>query len=371
MKPLFIALFLFVLCLVIFISHFFIYQSWLKFSVISHARLKLAVKIFLILLPLVFIIITILASHYDHLVLRSAYFISALWLGLSVNLFFSYLLAWFIYGLSKIFSLTLPLPIFGYFFLVLAFIMTILGTLNALHPAIRKVAVSIDNLPAAWQGQTIVQLSDVHLGYVYGPKFMQSVVEDINQLNPDLILITGDLYDGESARLAESTAYLNDLRSRYGVYFITGNHETFLGLEKTKSLLSATQVKTLSNELVSLDGLDLIGLAYLGEGSAKKLWENLQAVPDFNPDHPAILLYHEPIDIDRIKDSGIDLMLTGHTHRGQLWPFNFITELVYHGFDYGFYRLGNFSLYVSPGAGTWGPPMRTSARSEITVFQLN
>ncbi len=371
MKPVFVILFIFILCAVIFVSHFFIYRSWLKFSLPADETLKNIAKILLIILPAAFITTSILATRYDHFTLRSIYVISSFWLGLAANLFFSFALAWFIYGLSKTFHFSLPLPLLGHAFVALGLLITITGTFNAFHPTVKKLNIGLADLPPAWQDKTVVQISDLHLGYIYGQKFARSLVSLVNQQNPDLILITGDLYDGTRGQLEKSTVELKNLRAPFGIYFVNGNHEKFLGLSTVQKLLTDTPIKTLSNELVSLNGLNLVGLEYLGEGSRAKLLEPLTAVPGFSTHQPTVLLYHEPVDIARLQASGIDLMLAGHTHRSQLFPFNFITNLLYHGFDYGFYRLGDFALYVTSGIGSWGPPVRTSARPEIVVLKLN
>ena len=103
---------------------------------------------------------------------------------------------------------------------------------------------------------------------------------------------------------------------------------------------------------------------------SKAIVKDIYSIDEFNPDKINILLYHEPKGIDKIRETGVDLMLAGHTHRGQMWPFNFITSKIYNGYDYGLYQEGEFNLYVSSGAGIWGPTMRTSAHSEIVVFDF-
>ncbi|HOZ37041.1 MAG TPA: metallophosphoesterase [bacterium] len=370
MKPLSIVLFIFVLCLLIFGSHFFIYHSWLKFTSPVSARLRKMVAVVISLLPLLFIITSFAASRYDYWLFRFTYLVSSLWLGLAVNLFFIFLILWFLFFLSKAFSFYLPLPLAGYFFIFLSFIITIIGTFNSFYPTVRKFDLPFRSLPSSWQGKKVVYLSDLHLGYIYGPKFARSVISLINQQEPDLVLIAGDFYDGTRGQLESSTAEFKNLHARFGAYLVNGNHEKFFGLSTAQKLLADTPIKTLSNELVNLEGLDVVGLEYLGEKSQGKLLVSLNSVPGFSSSSPTILLYHEPLDIEQIKKSGVDLMLAGHTHRGQIFPFNFITDLVYRGFDYGFYQLENFSLYVTAGVGSWGPPVRTSARPEIVVFKL-
>ena len=185
-----------------------------------------------------------------------------------------------------------------------------------------------------------------------------------------MIVITGDLFDGMDGNLDGLVGPLENLRVSDGIFFITGNHETYLGIDKTFSILEKTQVAILDDAVKNIRGLQLVGISYPERGESKDIVKVMEALPGFEKNKPTILLYHSPVQIDTIKNSGVDLQLSGHTHAGQLFPLGLITRLVYKGYDYGLRTLGDFSIYTSNGVGTWGPPMRTGNTPEIVNITL-
>ena len=237
--------------------------------------------------------------------------------------------------------------------------------------------ISIKNLPAVWKGKIIVQLSDIHLGQIHGVGDLQNLAAQSNAQNPDLILITGDLFDGMDGELNNFVKPLNSLRAKRGVFFVTGNHETYLGLDKTLAVLKQTRIKILNNETVNLEGLQIVGINYAEReeagGSSGKLARKtnfINASKGFDRTKPGILMHHTPINLEQAKAAGIALQLSGHTHKGQLWPFGLITRLIYGKYHYGLHAMGDFQIYTTNGAGTWGPPLRTGNTPEIPVFRL-
>ncbi|MFH1385682.1 MAG: metallophosphoesterase, partial [Patescibacteria group bacterium] len=258
-----------------------------------------------------------------------------------------------------------------------AIIFSAYGFWNAQHPQVKNITIKIKNLPAAWQGKTIVQLADIHLGRVHGEKFLQNIVDQTNAQNPDLILITGDLFDGMDGGLDVFIEPLNNLRAKEGVFFVTGNHESYVGLDRALTALRQTTIKILINEIVVVDGLQIVGLDYSllsGEigitGRSSDEEKIINSLPGWDRDKPSILMYHAPINIGQAVATGINFQLSGHSHNGQIWPFNFFTWLIYGQYDYGLNSLGDFTIYTTNGLGTWGPPMRTGNTPEIPVFKL-
>ncbi len=241
----------------------------------------------------------------------------------------------------------------------------------------KNITVKIKNLPAAWQGKTIVQLADIHLGHVHGLTFLRDMVDKTNAQNPDLILITGDLFDGMDGDLNIFVEPLNSLRAKNSVFFVTGNHEAYVGLGRALAALHQTNIKILANEVVDVSGLQIVGLDYslLNDstgftGQSSDEGKIINSLSGFDRNKPSLLMYHAPINIEQAVASGINFQLAGHTHHGQIWPFNFFTWLIYGQYDYGLNILGDFSIYTTNGIGTWGPPMRTGNTPEIPVFKL-
>jgi predicted MPP superfamily phosphohydrolase len=260
--------------------------------------------------------------------------------------------------------------IIGSIFFIIASLYSVYGAWNAFNPQIKNVQVSIKNLPEQWKGKRIVQLSDVHLGHVYQTDFLAKIVKMTNELRPDVVVITGDLFDGMDGHLENLVGPLKDLQAPYGTYFITGNHETYLGVDKSFSILDGTKVKILNDAVKDLDGLQLIGISYPERGQVKNLGQTIKMLPDYVVGKPTILLYHAPTGILEAKEAGVNLQLSGHTHVGQLFPFSIITDLIYKGYDYGLHTLGDYSIYTTNGVGTWGPPIRTGNTPEIVNITL-
>lgn len=251
--------------------------------------------------------------------------------------------------------------------LLLGIAFGIYGLWNAQNPIIKNTDIQISNLPESWKGKKIVQLSDIHLGLVYGADFMLDVINKVNEQNPDIIVITGDYFDGNCCGLQNYALMLNQLKAQKGKYFITGNHETYIGTDTVRNALTDTDVVFLNDETVDIDGLKITGIGYPLIGENKDFGSILKKI---KPEDPDILLYHEPSIIKQTKKADVDLMLSGHAHDGQMVPLNLITRMIFGKYHTGFYKEGNFNINTSTGVGTWGPPLRTGNHPEIGVFTL-
>ncbi|MCB9563998.1 MAG: metallophosphoesterase [Kofleriaceae bacterium] len=240
------------------------------------------------------------------------------------------------------------------------------------------VPVALRGLPEAFDGFTIAQLSDVHVGLTVDRGFVADVVAAVNAAGPDLIAITGDLVDGPAAELAPRIAPLAELRAPYGTYFVTGNHEYYSGVEPWLAELRRLGVQVLRNQRVQiarpdagvgfeLAGIDDHGAARFGGGHGPDL---AAAVAGRDPSRPLVLLAHQPRQVADAVRHGVDLQLSGHTHGGQIWPWHYIVGLQQGGLLAGRYRRGDTQLYVSRGVGYWGPPVRVGAPPEIARIIL-
>jgi predicted MPP superfamily phosphohydrolase len=241
---------------------------------------------------------------------------------------------------------------------------------------VRRVSVRLDRLPRAQDGFRIVQLTDIHVGPTIGRSFIEEIVEHANALAPDLIAITGDLVDGTVGQLAAAIEPLARLRAPHGVYFVTGNHEYFSGAEAWLNELNRLGIRVLRNERVAIGngsvGFDLAGVDdrsavhYGGLSPQEALG---RALLDRHSDRELVLLAHQPRTFLDAEPFGVGLQLSGHTHGGQMWPFNFVVGLQ-QPFVAGLHRRGDAQIYVSRGTGYWGPPMRLGAPAEITEIRL-
>ena len=241
---------------------------------------------------------------------------------------------------------------------------------------VRRVSVRLDRLPRAQDGFRIVQLTDIHVGPTIGRAFVEQIVERANALAPDLVAITGDLVDGTVGQLAAAIEPLARLRAPHGVYFVTGNHEYFSGAEDWLNELNRLGIRVLRNERVSIDngtvGFDLAGVddrSAVHYGGLPPHEALGRALLDRDPGRELVLLAHQPRTLLDAEPFGIGLQLSGHTHGGQMWPFNFVVGLQ-QPFVAGLHRRGSAQIYVSRGTGYWGPPMRLGAPAEITEIRL-
>lgn len=240
---------------------------------------------------------------------------------------------------------------------------------------VKRVSVPLSRLPAALDGTTIVQLSDVHIGPTLGRRFLERIVRSTNALHPDVIVITGDLVDGSVARLGPEVAALAELKARYGVYFVTGNHEYYSGAEAWCSHLGTLGIKVLRNERVTigtgaqsfdLAGIDDYSAHHFGGGHGANLGRALEGR---DASRELVLLAHQPRAIVEAERAGVGLQISGHTHGGQIWPFNYLVRLQ-QPVTSGLVRFGQSLIYVSNGTGYWGPPMRLGSPAEITLLVL-
>ena len=241
--------------------------------------------------------------------------------------------------------------------------------------AVRDVTVALPGLPAALEGFTIAQISDIHVGPTIKREFVAGVVERVNRLKPDVIAITGDLVDGSVRELAPHTEPLGGLASRHGTYVVTGNHEYYSGADAWIRELRRLGARVLLNEHVMLehDGARL-ALAGVTDYSAHHFQPAHRSDPEaaangMPRDAVKVLLAHQPRSAPGAEKAGFDLQLSGHTHGGQFWPWNHFVKMQ-QPFTAGLHRLGRMWIYTSRGTGYWGPPMRFGIPSEITRIRL-
>ncbi len=243
-------------------------------------------------------------------------------------------------------------------------------------PELHTFDLPIPDLPPALVGFRIAQLSDIHIGPLLGGDFARSLVERVNALDVDLVALTGDLVDGSVAHLGAHVAPFGELRSRHGTFFVTGNHEYYSGADAWIAELRRLGIRVLRNERVAVehDGatLDVLGVddwrsKGFGGGHGHDL---VRACADRDPRRPSLLLAHQPKVVDEAAEQCIDAVLCGHTHGGQMWPFGLIVALQ-QPYVVGLHHHRERTwIYVHPGTGYWGPPMRLKVNAQIAVATL-
>ncbi|MFF7383399.1 metallophosphoesterase [Streptomyces griseoluteus] len=244
------------------------------------------------------------------------------------------------------------------------------GTYGVLRgPRVKRLTVPLAKLPRAAHGFRIAVVSDIHLGPVLGRNFAQTVVDTINSTRPDMIAVVGDLVDGSVKNLGPAAAPLAGLESRLGTYFVTGNHEYFSGAAQWLDEVRTLGMRPLENARTELPYFDLAGVNDLQGESEGHGPDFAKALGDRDPTRACVLMAHQPVQVHEAVHHSVDLQLSGHTHGGQLWPGNLIAKAA-NPTVAGLDRYGDTQLYVSRGAGAWGPPTRVWAPSDITVIEL-
>ncbi|MFI9260418.1 metallophosphoesterase [Streptomyces sioyaensis] len=244
------------------------------------------------------------------------------------------------------------------------------GTATTLRgPVVKRVTIPLAKLPRAAHGFRIAVVSDIHLGPILGRAHTRRVVEAVNSTSPDLVAIVGDLVDGSVADLGPAAEPLRELRSRHGAYFVTGNHEYYSGADQWVDHVRELGIHPLENARTALPGFDLAGVNDITGQTEHAGPDYDRALSGRDPGRAVVLMAHQPVTIHDTVRCGVDLQLSGHTHGGQMWPFTYVAAAT-NPTVAGLQRYGDTQLYVTRGAGTWGPPVRLGAPPDVTVVEL-
>ena len=242
-----------------------------------------------------------------------------------------------------------------------------------LQPRIESLRIPLKN----FKGRiSAVQISDLHIGGLIEENVVRGIVQQINALNPDFIVLTGDIVDAEISRVSKAIEEISKLQAPLGIYFVLGNHEYFHGIEPLMKALKTLNIVVLENACVQIQKgesrLNLAGVYDLFGRRIGALEPNLdKALEKRNPNYPLVLLAHQPKFALEVEEShNVDLILSGHTHGGQIFPFRFLVKLE-QPYLAGLYQHSKTTqIYVNRGTGFWGPPMRILARAEISHFEF-
>ena len=248
---------------------------------------------------------------------------------------------------------------------------------NFAKPILNTIPLTFQNLKAPLK---VLQISDLHISTLTSMKDLEKLVKHINSIQPDIIVMTGDIIDSDTKYISHKAKILSFLKSRYGTFYVLGNHEYYHDTQNILNLLKDNNITILNNTSSTVFDsekrplLNIIGITdYAGNRSNYLKPDVPTAILKRNPDAPSILLSHQPRVIKDLQESNlnqINLILSGHTHGGQIFPFNLLVPLQ-QPFIKGLHKVGsNSHIYISQGSGTWGPPMRLGTKSEITLFEI-
>ena len=252
-------------------------------------------------------------------------------------------------------------------------IIVIAGHVNALWINVREIPLTIHKKVTGPSEIKILLASDIHLGALIGERREKRLLEIIREQKPDLVLLAGDLVDGEIGPVLRKNLgrHIQEISTPLGIYAISGNHEYIGGIDRTLPYLKSINIKMLMDETIVLsNGIQIVGRNDISVGrgaNARKSLAELSSGLDFS--RPVIVMNHQPYDLQEAVDAKVDLHLSGHTHNGQLWPFNYLIKSIFE-LSWGYLKKADTHFYVSSGYGTWGPTVRIGNRPEVVVFKL-
>ena len=289
--------------------------------------------------------------------------------------FISFIFLFFVLGALHIILIVWELPLVwsGIGAMSLTFIITSIGALLGSFFVVKKSDVKIKGLEKELQ---VMQISDVHIGIQHGRRYLEKIVEETNKRNPDLVFITGDLVDAKAALLPGVLEPLSDFKAP--VYFVEGNHDKYLDSNRVSKIIEQQGVHILRNEVIETHGIQLVGLDYMKSDESTfdmhpsdnpKTIKSVLEKLSLKSDTPSILMQHSPVGAQYAAAKGIDLVLSGHTHGGQVFPFSLFAKLI-SPFNSGLYQRGKTQVFVSNGASTYMIRVRLGTLNEINLLRL-
>ncbi len=356
-----IIIFLLIILVFLCLANFIVYEAALfAFNILGPSFLIMSI---LGISGVSFIVSLFLGIFYYNVFTQTYYMLSMIWMGL-----FGYFFIASILYMLEFSYIGDPSRFFALVLFCLAIIVSIYGIFHARKLIIKKITIKLPIFPEIWQQRKAVWISDLHIGQINGEKYITRVVEKLKSISPDIIFIGGDLFDGSvSGKILECVLPFRELSVPLGMYFITGNHESYGNLDLFLQKIAEAGIRILHNEKLIIDKLQIIGVDFISTEKENNFKEILAGLT-IDKKMSSILLKHEPRHMEIAQQAGISFQISGHVHRAQQWPLEYFARLVYGRFTYGLKRLGDMQMYISSGTGTWGPPIRVGTDSEIVVF---
>jgi len=363
------------------LNYYIFIRGWQALAIYPHAR------IFYLVLFLIFsfsyLIAKIFAKYIPAFLYDIILWIGAFWFALMVYFFIAIILI----DLIRLFNWQLNffpasfkenyLQTKFITLVVVAIIVSITvfaGYLNTRNLKIKTLELNLPKGNSALTELNAVMVSDIHLSPINNGPFLAKIVKKINEFNPDIVFVAGDLFDDSAEILRQRNigSSLSDIISKNGVYAITGNHEYINGIDSAVAFIESYGIKMLrDSSTFIMNSFNLVGREDRAKkqftGKPRKSLEEIMESVDKN--YPVILMDHTPFGLDDAEKNNVALQLSGHTHHGQMFPANLITKMIYE-VSWGYLKKGNTQYYVSSGAGTWGPPVRTGSDSEIVHLKI-
>lgn len=356
---------------ILLLAHLFLFATWTFFWPGLSPGVMAGLRAGLLVMCFTFLPAALLSFRYSGPLLAWFYRVAVLWLGFLNFLVIAAVLSWPVWLLARRITPQAAAlrPWIGGVLTGLAVLTGLYGLVNARLPRIRRLTVKIPHLPESWRGRRAVVMSDLHLGTVNGIGFSRRMVRMAANLAPDIVFLPGDLFDGVRADLDGLIEPFRALQPPLGIYFSSGNHEEFGDPTRYLETIARVGIRVLVNERVTVDGVHIAGISYRDSTYPARVRAVLETM-NLNSGMPSILLHHVPSRLQLAERAGVSLQLSGHTHCGQIFPYNLLTYRIFGKFTHGLHSFGTMQVYTSSGAGTWGPPMRVGTEPEIVTLEF-
>lgn len=354
---------------ILFLGHALLYITWKSFWGLDPTVSRPLAAVLLVL-SLSFTTASMLGFRYTNAFIAVYYKLAATWLGFLNFLFWAACLCW---PADLLFRMTMPhasvevRPWIASLLFGIALLVSLSGMINARLIRERRITVKLPNLPESWRGRKALLVSDMHLGNVNGAGFSRRILKIARRLDPAIIFIAGDLYDGSAADAERLARPLFEMNPPLGVYFSEGNHEDYGDAAGYCDAVREGGIRVLRSEAVDIEGVKIIGIPYAESVYPMHFATFLEGL-QLNADQPSILINHVPNRLPIAEKAGVSLQLSGHTHGGQVFPFTWFAHRAFRQFTYGLQKFGRLQVLTSSGAGTWGPPMRVGTAPEVVLI---
>lgn len=322
-----------------------------------------------ILLPTMFIVGMLYGGKHFSLINTWIYTVSSIWLVVFTYLLIGVAIIFLLTLFNNSFGLNIPIRLISFILITISTLAIAYGIYNANNPRIVRIEITSPTLAQLWKGKKIVIISDVHLGIIRQDKFMKKIVEIMNSEKPDITFNLGDLIDGPSFPYQKSFAPISLLNPPLGNFYVEGNHESY---SEEYSIFKANFPKNLNdltNKKVIVNNTQIIGIPYVEGKTADEINQELNKV-GYDKTVPSIILMHDPKNTPMLANDGVSLVLSGHTHRGQFFPFSFLVKMIYGKYLYGATQTLNTISITSSGVGTAMTPVRIGTTPEIIVLTI-
>lgn len=364
------------------INYYIFIRGWQALTIYPH--LKIIYLIVFLIVSLSFIISKFLTERIPSFLYDALQWIGSFWFAFMLYFILSIVLLDVLRIINYFFSFFPASVINNYDVLKFGILIAVIvissaivfaGYINTRVLNVKNLEITLDKRSSPLNELRIVSFADIHLTAMNNEKLLSRIIDKSNELNPDIVLIPGDFVDEKSGWL--KTRGIGEsffrIKSKYGVYACTGNHEYIVGVSDASEFIMSHNIKLLQDEMIVVDSSFCIAAR---DDRSKKQFTGKNRKPlkeilgERNANLPLILMDHTPFGLEEAEENKVDLQLSGHTHHAQLWPLNFITQMIYEK-DYGYLKKGNTQYYVTCGVGTWGPPVRTGSRTEIVNIKVN